>query len=172
MSRWTFLGNKKVREELSHTNMCPLWWIYTYLLWCFFVCDYIGGGQVRFMWICMTGQMCALDRFTQKAHLGKPSFFPISPQPGNNSSSAIYRTSAFVPHPSPPFCATSVCDPSSLALLVLTISTYFRGQIMGWLRGWLDELILKSLSSTPKVHSHGIVDRFTLRCQWFIDSFA
>lgn len=103
MSWRTFLGNKMVREELTHTHAHTVEYIHIH-------CTGVGGWGVWciLMRICMTEQLCTLDRFTQKAQLGKPSTFPISPQPGNNSSPAKYRTTAFVPHPSFSLCPTSV----------------------------------------------------------------
>ena len=145
-SRRTIPGHKIVREELSHAYCGTL--VYTVR-----VCVCVCRVWCICMWIicmCMTEQLCTLDRFTEKAQFGKTSAFhipPPAPQPENNSSSAKYRTSAFylslLSHSVPPHSNTQnilsylsniLRNASSLFSFILATSHLFsraRGMAQG-----------------------------------------
>lgn len=62
------------------------------------VCVMCWGGQSIFLYICMTEQLCTLDRFTQRAGIGEPCTFPaFSPSQKTIAPLLNIATATFVP---------------------------------------------------------------------------
>lgn len=94
----TFLGNE-MAPGLHPCTHKPHQNIYTYsFCLCVFVSCVGGGRQSIFLYICMTEQLCTLDRFTQRAGIGEPSTFPaFSPSQKTIAPLLNIATATFVP---------------------------------------------------------------------------